>query len=292
MIHPLVSPRSGPLPPRGRRLSNGAVIVFLVVVLLLAAGSGIACSQKREGRPETKTPVGADRARAGVGRPLPPDWLKTEREFPASPELTKLIAKFEANPDDKSRQWTLAAMGQLGEPAAVVWLARLAASDDRLNRWAEDALASIKNRHSGLELGDVATSEGPPRVRAAAIRALAASGDLAQAAQLSALVANPDQPLLVRQACAIALGALGRPSAVPALETALTGALADSKMSGQQFRVTLIQALGRIGTEGARGVLRTHAKRDLSPTERRIVEGALEPSAPASPAGKPAATAH
>jgi len=253
------------------------------VVLIFVAGCGVGCSKKRgvsEGRPATKALAGADRA----ARPLPPDWLKTERELPASPELTKLIAKFDADPDDKSRQWTLAAMGQLGEPAAVVWLARLAASDDRLNRWAEDALAAIKNRHSGLELGDVATSEGPPRVRAAAIRALAASGDLPQAAQLSALVANPDQPLLVRQACAITLGALGRPSAVPALETALNGALADSKMTGQQFRVTLIQALGRIGTEDAQRVLRTHARRDLSPTEHRIVEGALEPP---TPPGKP-----
>jgi len=287
MIHSPISPRSGPLPQRGR-LPSGVVPVVVVLVACAVVGCGKK-REAREGRPEAKAPAGADRTPGAAARPLPPAWLKTEREVPASPELTQLIAKFEANPDDKSRQWTLAAMGHLGEPAATVWLAQLAASDDRLNRWAEDALASIKNRHAGLELGDVATSDGPPRVRAAAIRALAASGDLAQAAQLSALVANPDQPLLVRQACAITLGALGRPGAVPALETALTGAASDTKMTDQQFRVTLIQALGRIGTEDARRILQTHAKRDLSPIERRIVEGALEAAAPATaaePAGK------
>jgi len=231
-----------------------------------------ACVKKRE---EPQPNASAANPVAGA-RPLPPDWLKTERDVPATADLTKLIARFDTNPDDKSRQWALAAMGQLGEPAAVVWLAQLAASDNRLNRWAEDALAAIKNRHSGLELGDVATSNGPPRVRAAAIRALAASGDSAQAAQLSALVANADQPLMVREACALTLGALGRPGAVPALETALTGAVSDTKMTGQQFRVTLIQGLGRIGTEDAQRALRMHAKRDLSATERRIVEGALE----------------
>ena len=286
MIHSPLSRRFDPLPSLATRPPSGCVTLIAV---LLVAGLASGCNKKRaagDARPEAKAIPGAERAPSVAARPLPPDWLKTEREFPASRDLTKLIAKYDANPDDKSRQWTLAAMGQLGEPAAVVWLAQLAASDDRLNRWAEDALASIKNRHSGLELGDVATSDGPPRVRAAAIRALAASGDLAQAAQLSALVANPDQPLLVRQASAITLGALGRPAAIPALETALNGALADSKMTGQQFRVTLIQALGRIGTEEARLVLRAHAKRDLSPTERRIVEGALGAGAPPTPAGK------
>ena len=87
-----------------------------------------------------------------------------------------------------------------------------------------------------------------------------------------------------------ALGALGRPSAIPALETALTGALADTKMTGQQFRVTLIQALGRIGTDDARRVLRTHAKRDLSETERRVLEGSVEPVSPAPPGATPPKT--
>ena len=257
---------------------------FLLIALTLLSSLHPACVKKRSAPGPTASAEGPSAA----GQPLPPDWLKTEREVPATSGLTTLIARFDANRDDKSRQWTLAAMGQLGEPAAVVWLARLAASDDRMNRWAEDALASIKNRHSGLELGDVATSNGPPRVRVAAIRALAASGDLPQQAQLAALVANPDQPLLVREACALTLGALGRPGAVPALETALTGALGDTKMTGQQFRVTLIQALGRIGTDAAKDVLRAHAKRELSPVERRILEGALEPAAPSPPVAAPA----
>jgi HEAT repeat protein len=167
------------------------------------------------------------------------------------------------------------AAARMGEPAAVVWLARIAAGDRRFGRWAEDALAQITNQHAGLELGDVATSEGPPRVRAAAIRALAASGDLPQAAQLGALCADVHQPLQVREAAAMTLGLMGRPGAVPALASALEIALADTRLTGQQLRVTILQALGRIATPEARAVIEAHAKRDLSTTERAVVDGAL-----------------
>lgn len=267
-----------PVPPVPRVRGVSRALALALVAPSLGLLGDLGCARKREA-PAPAAPAAKSSA-PNPGR-LPADWLKTEREVPPTAELAKLMARFEADKDDKSRQWILAAVAHLGEPAAVVWLARLAASNQRLDRWAEDALASVKNRHAGLELGDIATSDGPPRVRAAAIQALGASGDLPQAAQLSALVANPQQPLVVRQACASTLGAMGRPGAVPALATALAGAVGDAKMTGQQFRVTLIQALGRIGNDGAREVLQAHARRELSPTERRIVEGAL--GAPATP---------
>jgi HEAT repeat protein len=251
-----------PSSPQGKWLRRSGLVATGAAALTALFATG--CARHRaEPQPDASSNAGAD------------DWLKTEREVPPSNDLRALINRFEDGRDGPTRQWTLAAIAKLGEPAAVVWLARLAVRDKRVDRWAEDALADIRNRHAGLELGDVATSSGPPRVRAAAIRAIAASGDLPQAAQLSALLADRNQPLLVRESSASSLGLMRRPAAIPALATALEGALADTKMTGQQFRVTIVQALGRIGTAPAHEILERHARRDLSPTERAIVEGTI-----------------
>lgn len=219
--------------------------------------------------PKPTTPAKAS------GAPARGNWLVTERAVEPSPLLKDLQARYHAATDDKTRTFSVQGAAKLGEPAAVVWLAQLAAKEDRPGGPATHALGQITNRDSNLELGDVATSDGPAPVRAAAIAALVATGDLAQAAQLSALVADGNQPLPVRQAAANALGQMRRPAAVPALATALEGVQSDGSRQGQQLRVAIVQALGLIGTPEARTALETHGKVDLSPPERAAVDAAL-----------------
>lgn len=249
-----------PAAPQRRRVSD----VTAAALILVAVGAGIAFLLRRH-------PLGVAPPAAG----LPDNWLTSERKLEPSDGFKKLQARFEAATDDDGRHWALVAASRTGEPAAVLWLARIAAQDPRVGRFAEDALARVANHHAGLELGDVATSMGPPRVRAAAIRALGASGDLPQAAQLSALIATPTEPAIVRQAAATALGLMAQPGAVPALVTALNGAKGDTTHEGQELRVVIVQALARLGTTEARAAIEARAKMTLAPTERAVVDAAL-----------------
>jgi len=243
----------------------GAVVVgaLLVCGILLRRGTPVPVTPK--------TPVASQSA-------VVPDkkkWLVTARDVPPSALLEDLKARYETATEDKARAFAIMGASKLGEPAAVVWLAELAAKEARPGGPATRALAQITNRRSNLELGDVATSDGPAPVRAAAIAALVATGDLAQAAQLSALVADSNQPFLVRQAAATALGQMKRPAAVPALANTLDGLENDSSRQGQQLRIAAVQALGLIGTAEARATLEARAHKNLSPAERTVVDNAL-----------------
>jgi len=204
-------------------------------------------------------------------------WLVTERDVGPSPLLADLQTRYQVATDDKARAFAITGAAKLGEPAAVVWLAELAAKEAQARPGgpATRALSQITNRRSNLELGDVATSDGPAPVRAAAIAALVATGDLAQAAQLSALVADGSQPFPVRQASATALGQMKRPGAVPALASTLDGLESDTSREGQQLRIAAVQALGLIGTAEARATLEARSHKTLSPEERTVVENAL-----------------
>jgi hypothetical protein len=62
---------------------------------------------------------------------------------------------------------------------------------------------------------------------------------------------------------------------VPALATALDGAAADPSREAEQLRISLVLALGHIGTPEARASLELHAKGNLSPAERRLTENLL-----------------
>lgn len=249
-----------PAAPKRRRVSD----VTAAALILVIVGVGIALLLRSHSFSVAPPAAG-----------LPDNWLTSERKLEPTDGFKKLQARFESATDDDSRHWALVAASRTGEPAAVLWLARIAAQDPRVGRWAEDALARVANHHAGLELGDVATSIGPPRVRAAAIRALGASGDLPQAAQLSALVATATEPAIVRQAAATALGLMAQTGAVPALISALNGAKGDATHDGQELRVVIVQALARLGTSEARAAIEAHAKTTLTPTERAVVDTAL-----------------
>jgi len=254
--------------PAGSPLKNwvlGAVVIaaLLACALLLRHG----------GRPDA--PARPEAARGVGGAARKSHWLVTERAVEPSPALKELQARYQAAPDDETRTFNIAAAAKLGEPAAVVWLAELAAKETRPGGTATRALGQITNRDSNLELGDVATSDGPAPVRVAAIVALVATGDLAQAAQLAALVADGNQPLPVRQAAATTLGQMRRPGAVPALTAVLEDPPGGDSREGQQLRVAAAQALGLIGTPEARAALEAHAKGALAPPERAAVEAAL-----------------
>jgi hypothetical protein len=255
-----------PAAPKRRRVSGvlAAGVLAAGALILTVVAVGLPLLLRRQ-------PIAAPFAAGPSG-----DWLTSERKLSPSEGLKKLQARFDSATNDDGRHWALVATSKQGEPAAVLWLARLAAQDPRVGRWAEDALAHVTNRRSGLELGDIATSQGPPRVRAAAIRALGASGELPQSAQLSALIATPTEPAMVRQAAATALGLMAQPGAVPALISALQGAVGDTSHDGQELRVLIVQALARLGTSQARTAIEAHAQRQaLAPTERAVVDSAL-----------------
>lgn len=254
--------------PAGTALKTwvlGAVIAGALVVcgVLLHRGAPPATSQQA-GVPS-----------AAGGAPDKDHWLVTARHVEASASLKDLQARYQAATDDKTRMFSIQGAAKLGEPAAVVWLAELAAKENRPGGPASRAIGQVTNRDSSLELGDVATSEGPASVRVAAIVALVATGDLAQGAQLSALVADGNQPFVVRQAAANTLGQMKRPGAVPALASTLDALQNDGSREGQQLRVAAVQALGLIGTAEARTALEAHAKQNLAPAERSAVQGAL-----------------
>ena len=250
-----------PAAPNRRAVSD--VTVAAVILVLAALGGALLLRHFKA--PTPPKPAAA----------LPENWLISERQIEPTAAFKAVRARFDTATDDQGRQWALMAAAKLGEPAAVLWLAQVAATDKNFGRWAEDALARITSHQADLELGDVATSKGPPRVRVAAIRALAMTGSLPQAAQLTAVVATSSEPIAVRQAAAMALGMMGRSESVQALASALDGALVDSTHDGQQLRVIIIQALARIATSDARAVIESHAKRQLAPAERAVVDGAL-----------------
>jgi|GEM_PF-5901412 len=254
--------------PAGSPLKSW-ILGAAVIAALLACGLLL----HRGGRPDA--PPRPQAARPVGGPPMKSHWLVTERAVQPSPALKELQARYQAAPDDKTRTFNILAAAKLGEPAAVIWLAELAAREARPGGTATRALGQITNRDSNLELGDVATSDGPAPVRVAAIVALVATGDLAQAAQLSALVADGNQPFSVRQAAANTLGQMRRPGAVPALATVLEDAADGDAREGQQLRIAAAQALGLIGTAEARAALEAHAKGDLAAPERAAVEAAL-----------------
>jgi len=252
--------------PAGSPLKNW-LLGAVVLAALLVCGVLLRRGERSAARPAAPGQAG--------GAPARGHWLVTERAVEPSSALKELQARYQAAPDDQARAFSVVAAAKLGEPAAVVWLAELAAKENRPGGSATRALGQITNRDSNLELGDVATSDGPAAVRVAAITALVATGDLAQAAQLSALVADANQPFAVRQAAANTLGQMRRPGAVPALVSVLEGAPGDSSREGQQLRIAAAQALGLIGTAEARTALETHAKGNLAPPERDAVEAAL-----------------
>ncbi|HEX2660591.1 MAG TPA: HEAT repeat domain-containing protein [Polyangia bacterium] len=255
-------PAMHPEAPKRRRGSDVAAAAVILTVLVLGGALWL-----------RRHPLNQAPAPAPAG--LPDDWLPTVRNPEPTPALKAVQARFDSAPDDATRHLALTAAGEQGEPAGVLWLARIAAQDPRVGRWAEDALARVKNRASALELGDVATSKGPPRVRAAAIRALGRAGELAQAAQLSAVIATPGEPMVVRQSAAVALGLIGLPGAVPALTTALSGAAGDGTHDGEELRVLIVQALARLGTPAAHDAIVAHGQRALAPRERAVVDSAL-----------------
>jgi HEAT repeat protein len=90
---------------------------------------------------------------------------------------------------------------------------------------------------------------------------------------LGAMVGDPALPLRVRQEAALALATVGNDSVVPALAAALEAAAADA--GGEQLRISIIQALGGIGSAEARLALGRHAARKLSKTERAFMDQAL-----------------
>src|SRR3569832_931664 len=165
--------------PAGTALKTwvlGAVVV----------GAALICGAllRRGGQPAAvPTPPRAAPARTSGAGPRK-HWLVTERDVAASPALKDLQARHQAATDDETRTFSVQGAAKLGEPAAVIWLAELAAKENRPGGPATRALGQITNRDSNLELGDVATSDGLVFGRGAAGGGRGGGGGRARAARL------------------------------------------------------------------------------------------------------------
>jgi HEAT repeat protein len=124
-------------------------------------------------------------------------------------------------------------------------------------------------------LAELLASSAPVIVRANAARALGAAGTAEQAPDLAKLVGDSGQPLRVRQEAALALGKIGDPAVVATLAAALDQAAGDPAQDAVQLRISIVQALGGIGTGPAREALQRHQKRELTEVERVFTQRAL-----------------
>lgn len=274
------------------RRTNHRKLVAAAGVSALLLGAGIWGAATRSGAPSRPPEIDAPRAGAV---PAPPRRRRTAPQLieamraatdaaaqrqiaqdlaSQGDALAVLEAAYRDAPDAVVRERTLAAAALLGTPEAAAWLATVAESDARLGAHAGAALGTMTDPRAVPELRRLA-SGGPVIVRANAIRALGATGDRESADVLGVLVADASQPLRVRQEAALAVGRLGDASIVDRLVAALESASNESTPDAEQFRISLIQALGDVATPGARAALATHARRRLSTVERAFTERAL-----------------
>jgi len=165
----------------------------------------------------------------------------------------------------------------VGDAAAVRWLAELAAGDSQVGAVAGAALGGIASPGAAATLAELAAADGPVIVRANAARALGRSGGAEQVGTLATIAAGDGEPLRVRQEASLALGQIGDGTATPALAAALVRAETDLSAEGEQLRISLVQALGALGTPAARSALVRHVEQTLSPTERAFTQRALSP---------------
>jgi HEAT repeat protein len=130
---------------------------------------------------------------------------------------------------------------------------------------AATALATVSDRGAAAELSDIAFGTAPVLVRANAVRALGRSGSADDARALVVMVGDKSQPFRMRQEAALALGQIGSRAVVPALVSALEVLARDA--SGEQLRISVIQALGQLGSGEAHAFLAQYLKGPLSPAE-------------------------
>ena len=154
---------------------------------------------------------------------------------------------------------------------SIAWLAKAASENDPSATRAAAALGSVAKREAADQLEELAGSDAPILVRANAIRALAHSGGPDNVDLLCQVAEDLHEPLRLRQEASLALAALGDPAAVPRLTGALASAPRGRDDGAEQLRISLVQALGFIGSPAALAYLRNYAAGDLSRDERAFV---------------------
>jgi HEAT repeat protein len=169
--------------------------------------------------------------------------------------------------DDAARTRAFELAAHDGSTAAAALLVEEARSDSPL---AVKAAASLGRVESAAACGALASSleTGSTLVRANALRALGNAGGCGKADLLARLVADPSQPIRIRQEAALALAKTHDPSATQALLTTLRSEASSATPLGEQLRLTLIQAVGATGSAEGREFLEAYAKAASSMTER------------------------
>jgi HEAT repeat protein len=173
--------------------------------------------------------------------------------------------------DDMARERAFQSAAQVGSADAIAWLADMAATDEPSATRAAAALGSVANKDAADQLEQLARSDARPLVRANAIHALARSGGPDNAAYLSQVVTDTRQVLRLRQEAALTLAAIGDASVAPALAAALGAATHDRGGDSEQLRISIVQALGAIGSPEALASLKQYATGTLSKDERAFV---------------------
>ena len=225
-------------------------------------------------------------------RSTPPAQLPEQREaavrrgaideLAATQGIEGLKKAWAQSSDAADREQMLIAAAKLGHADAVVWIAEIASTDPKLGARAGAALGSVASPAAADELVRLASTKGEVIVRANAARALARSGSTTHASTLTKLAVADDQPQRVRQEAALAIGQIGDREQARAIAAALLAQADRGGVEAEQLRISLIQALGRLGGVPAIGALETHAKRQLSTNEQTFVRHALKAARSAS----------
>jgi HEAT repeat protein len=161
--------------------------------------------------------------------------------FPSPDSLDALRAALRDRRDEVSLA-AAASLAELGEtvPVAGILETRLGRSGDSSRRL-EALLVRVAPRQGGDLMRIAQDSAGAPRVRAAALDALARTGSFDLLETIAGL--NDDPAPLVRAAVARGLGVFGHPAG----EAAITRLLDDPDW---EVRAEAAEAAGRIGLEG------------------------------------------
>lgn len=176
---------------------------------------------------------------------------------------------------DDSRWWVarngVAVLGEIGGAAAITMLTSTLANDDaRVRKETVLSLAKIGGEDAGM-LAMGMLSDGDSDVRATASRAMAVLKVERALKPLLEMLANEDDPLVVERVLR-ALGEIGDPSAVQAIEKKAVGGLL--RKSPTDVRVAAYTALAAIGTPKARALVES-AVEDRDTEVRLAAQAAL-----------------
>ena len=167
----------------------------------------------------------------------------------------------------------VAVLGAVGGPSAIEHLTgSLANQNAKVRRETVRSLAKIGGENAGLLVSSM-LGDSDPKVRAGAARAVSALKAERGYKQLMEILKQGDEEAVIEQVLR-ALGALGDPSAVPAIEKRVKGTIFSRPPKG--VRLAGLTALAAIGTPHAMSLVkkaRTDKDPEISSAAAKLLSG-------------------